>query len=105
MGPAPPSRKTLATTALELARAAIDLRLRPGDEGRQAIDADIIRGDRLWLRLRLKLRLRPIFAMAGVLAGLLLVARVVGLPLALGGALIVLARPERLVLHLHQTGA
>src|SRR5260370_765478 len=28
MGPAPPSRKTLATTALELARAAIDLRLR-----------------------------------------------------------------------------
>ena len=71
MGPAPPSRKTLAAAALELARAAIDLRLRPGDEGRQAIDADIIRDDRLWLWLRLKLRRRPMFAMAGVLAGLM----------------------------------
>src|SRR5258708_30756381 len=102
MGPAPPSRKTLATTALELARAAIDLWLRPGDEGRQAIDADIIRDERLWLRL--KLRLRTMFAMAGVLAGLLLVARPVGLPLALVVALIVVARHERLLLHRHETG-
>ena len=73
MGPAPAPRKTLAATALEIARAAIDLRLRPGDEGRQAIDADIIRDDRLWLRL--KLRLRTMLAMAGVLAGLMLLAR------------------------------
>src|SRR2546430_16739386 len=81
MGPAPPPRKTLAATALELPWAATDLRLRPGDEGRQAIDADIIRDDRLWLRL--KLRLRTMLAMAGVLAGLMLLARLVGLPLAL----------------------
>src|SRR5258706_11232331 len=106
MGPAPPSRKPLAATALEFARAAIDLRLRPGDEGRQAIDADIIRGDRLWLWLWLwlKLRLRTMFAMAGVLAGLMLVARLVGLPLALVVALIVVARHEGLLLHRHETG-
>src|SRR5258706_13618863 len=102
MGPAPPPWKTLAATALEFARAAIDLRLRPGDKGRQAIDADIIRDDRLWLRL--KLRLRTMFAMAGVLAGLMLVARLVGLPLALVVALIVDAGDERLLLHRHETG-
>src|SRR5258706_12259814 len=102
MGPAPPPRKTLAATALEFARAAIDLRLRPGDEGRQAIDADIIRDERLWLRL--KLRLRTMFAMAGGLAGLLLVARLVGLPLALVVALIVVARHERLLLDRPETG-
>src|SRR5258706_5611339 len=102
MGTAPPPRKTLAAPALELARAAIDLWLRPGDEGRQAIDADIIRDERLWLRL--KLRLRTMFAMAGVLAGLLLVARPVGLPLALVVALIVVARHERLLLHRHESG-
>jgi hypothetical protein len=104
MGPAAPSRKTLAAAALELARAAIDLRLRPGDERRQAIDVDTIRGDRLWLRLRLKLRLRTMVAMAGVLAGLMLVARLVGLPLALVVALIVVARHEGLLLHRHETG-
>src|SRR6266849_1698857 len=102
MGPAPPSRKTFAATALEIARAAIDLRLRPGDEGWQAIDADIIRDDRLWLRL--KLRLRTMFAMTGVLAGLMMVARLVGLPLALVVALIVVARHERLRLHRHEAG-
>src|SRR5258705_3702681 len=102
MGPAPPPRKTFAATALEIARAAIDLRLRPGDEGRQAIDADIIRDDRL--RLRLKLRLRTMFAMAGVLAGRMLVARLVGLPLTLVVALIVVARHERLLLHRHEAG-
>src|SRR5258706_5557151 len=101
MGPAPPPRKPLAAPALEFARAAIDLRLRPGDEGRQAIDADIIRDDLLWLRL--KLRLRTMFAMAGVLAGLLLVARLVGLPLALVVALLVVARHELLLLHRHET--
>src|SRR5258705_5414054 len=102
MGSAPPPRKTFAATGIDIAPAAIDLRLRPGDEGRQAIDADIIRDDRLWLRL--KLRLRTIFATAGVLAGLMLVARLVGLPLALVVALIVVARHERLLLHRHETG-
>src|SRR6202011_2019022 len=98
MGPAPPSRKTLAATALETARGAIDLRLRSSDEGRQAIDADIIRDDRLRLWLRLKLRLRTIFAMAGVFP------RLVGLPLALVVALVVVARHERLLLHRHEAG-
>ena len=102
MRPAAAARETLA--AFETARAAIDLRLRPGDEGRQAIDADIIRDDRLRLWLRLKLRLRTMLAMAGVLAGLMLVARLVGLPLALVVALIVVARHERLLLHRHETG-
>src|SRR5882724_4158100 len=102
MGPAPPPRKTIAAAALELARIAIDLRLRPGDERRQAIDADIVGDDRLWLRL--KLRLRTMFAMAGVLAGRMLVARLVGLPLALVVALIVVARHERLLLHRHEAG-
>ncbi len=104
MGPAPAPRKTLAATALELPWAAIDLRLRPGDEGRQAIDADVIRDDRLRLWLRLKLRLRTMFAMAGVFAGLMLVARLIGLPLALVVALIVVARHERLLLHRHEAG-
>ena len=91
-------------TALKTAGATINLRLRSGDEGRQAIDADIIRGDRLWLRLRLKLRLRTMVAMAGMLAGLMLVTRLVGLPLALVVALIVVARHEGLLLHRHETG-
>src|SRR5258707_10648870 len=99
MGPAPPPRKTFAATALEIARAAIDLRLRPGDEGRQAIDADIVRDDRLRLWLRLELWLRTMFARAGVFAG---VARLVGLSLALVVALIVVARHERLLLHRHE---
>src|SRR5258708_26638047 len=103
MGPAAPPRKTLAAT-LETARAAIDLRLRSGDEGRQAIDADIIRDYRLRLRLRLKLRLRTMLAMAGVFAGLMLVARLVGLALALVVALIVVARHERLRLHRDEAG-
>ena len=103
MRPAPPPREALALAAIALeARAAVDLRLRPGDEGRQAIDADIIRDDRLWLRL--KLRLRTMLAMAGVLAGLMLLARLVGLPLALVVALIVVARHERLWLWLDETG-
>src|SRR5258705_1162416 len=96
MGPAAPPRKAFAATAFELARA-IDLRLRPGDEGRQAIDADIVRDDRL--RLWLELWLRTMFARAGVFAG---VARLVGLSLALVVALIVVARHERLLLHRHE---
>src|SRR5262249_36304416 len=58
--------------------AAIDLRLRSGDEGGQAIDAAIVRRHRLWLRLRLRrvLRLRTlaaVLAISAVLARLLLV--------------------------------
>jgi hypothetical protein len=103
--PPPPSREavtTFAATALETARGAIDLRLRSGDEGRQAIDADIIRDHRLRLGLRLKLRLRTMLAMSGVFA--VLVARLVGLPLALMVALIVVARHERLWLHRGEAG-
>src|SRR5260370_15345635 len=104
MAQAAPPRKTLAATALEPARAAIDLGLRSGDEGRQAIDADIIRDYRLRLLLRLKLRLRTMLAMAGVFAGLVLVARLVRLALALVLALIVVARHERLRLHRDEAG-
>jgi hypothetical protein len=68
MGSPPSPRKAFAATTFEFAWTAIDLRLRPGDEGRQAIDADIIRDDRLRLGLRLKLRLGTMFTMAGVFA-------------------------------------
>ena len=36
------AREALALAGLEALRAAIDLRLRSGDERRQAIDADIV---------------------------------------------------------------
>ena len=101
MRPAAPSREALAATAFETARAAIDLRLRSGDERRQAIDADIVRDYRLRLGLRLKLRLRTMFAM---FAGLMLVARLVGLAVALMVALRVVARHERLRLHRNEAG-
>src|ERR1700722_16216459 len=62
-------RETFAAIAFETSRAAIDLRLRSGDERRQAIDADIVRDHRLRLGLRrLKLRLRAMFAMIVVIA-------------------------------------
>ena len=50
VGPAPTAREALAA-AFEAAGAAIDLRLRSGDEGGQAIDAAIIRHRRLRLLL------------------------------------------------------
>jgi len=60
MRPAPPPRVTLATR-FEGGRRIRDLRLRSGDERRQAVDAGI--GDhRLRLRLRLILRLLTRFA-------------------------------------------
>src|ERR1035437_3026424 len=99
MGPAAPPREALTLTALETARAATDLRLRSGDERGQAVDADTIRNHRLRLWLRLKLRLRTMLALAAVFAGRMLVARLVGLPLALLVALTVVARHERLGLH------
>src|SRR5258706_409773 len=93
-------RETLATIALETARAAIDLRLRSGDERRQAIDTDTVGNHRLWLRLRLKRRLRTMFARATVVAGRMLLARLVGL----GLAWIVVARHERLRLRRNEAG-
>ncbi len=74
--------------AFEAAWAATDLRLRSGDERRQAIDAAAVGNHRLRLGLRLKLRLRTMLAMLAMFARLL-VARLVGLPVAL-----VLARAE-----------
>ena len=108
--PAPPPREALATAiTLETAGAAIDLRLRPGDERWQAVDADTIRDHRLRLGLRLKLRLRTMLALAGMFARLMRIARLVGLALALVVARIVVARiviagivvarHERLLLH------
>src|SRR6185295_8026937 len=63
MRPAAPARIALtATAAFKVALAAVDLRLRTGDEGGQAIDAVGDHGLRLRLR-RLILRLRTLVAM------------------------------------------
>ena len=74
MRPAAPARKAFAATAaFKVALAAIDLRLRAGDEGGQAIDAV---GDH-WLRLRLRrliLRLRTMLALLIAIAAVLTVA-------------------------------
>ena len=77
MRPATPARIALATTSAALkAGAAIDLRLRAGDERGQAIDAAGIRDDRLRLRrLRLILRLRTMFAITAMLAVATMFAR------------------------------
>ncbi|MDE2241380.1 MAG: hypothetical protein KGK01_02750, partial [Bradyrhizobium sp.] len=56
-------REAFAAIAFE---AAIDLRLRSGDERRQPVDADIRLG--LGLRLRLILRLRAMLAILVVLS-------------------------------------
>ena len=87
-------------------RAAIDLRLRSGDEGRQAIDADIVGIDRLRLRLRLKLvRLLTMLALAADVRGAD-AGRAAGRagPRADGRAVIVVARHERLRLHRNEAG-
>src|SRR5262249_1417605 len=83
-----------ATAALEAARGAVDLRLRSGDERRQAVDAAIV-DHRLGLRLRLILRLRTVLALAAVtlltmFTRLLLIA-LIGLAVAVPLALIVVA--------------
>ena len=106
MRAAAPPREALAATAFEAARAAIDLRLRSGDERRQAINADVVRDYRLLLRLwlRLKLGLRAMFAMAAMFAGLMLVARLVGLALALMLARRVIPRHEGLRLRRDEAG-
>ena len=57
---APPARETFAVaSAFISARSAVHLRLRSGDEGRQAIDAAGIGNH----RLRLVLRLRTVLAL------------------------------------------
>ena len=95
MRPAPPPRETFAAIAFETARAAVDLRLRSGNERWQAIDTDAVGNHRLWLGLRrLKLRLRA------MLAGRMLLARLVGLALAR----IVVTRHERLRLRRDEAG-
>jgi hypothetical protein len=106
MRPAPPAREAfaLAAIALEPAWAAADLRLRTGDERRQAIDADAIGDHRLRLLLRLKLRLLAMLTMAAMLAGLMLVALLVGLSFALMVTRIIVARHERLRLHRDEAG-
>src|SRR5262249_3468520 len=78
MRPAPAAREAITATAIALI-AAVDLRLRAGDEGGQAIDTAIVGGRRR--RLRLVLRLRTMFAVVAMFARLLLVA-LIGLALA-----------------------
>jgi hypothetical protein len=94
---------TLEATRSAVAASAIDLRLRSGDERRQAINADVVWHRRLRLRLRrLKLRLRTVVPIVIVLARLVMlvtVARRVGLALAM----MVVARHERLRLRRNET--
>src|SRR5689334_21183226 len=102
MRTAPPARETLAAgMPLVASGAAVDLRLRAGDEGRQAIDCGIIRL-RLLLRRILRLRtmmlaLASVFALAAVLAGLLLVTLMIA-------SAIVAHIGLRLVLRRHEAG-
>ena len=67
-----PARESFAFAAVALEAAAIDLRLRSGDERGQAIDAAGIRNRRL--RLLLKWRLAALLA---VFARLVLLARLI----------------------------
>ena len=76
MRPPAPAREAVAAAIALIAAFAIELRLRPGDERRQAIDTRIGHR-RLGLRLRLILRLGPMLALLArftVLARLLLLA-------------------------------
>lgn len=69
------SRESFAFAAIAAFEAAtIDLRLRPGDEGRQAIDAAIVRNGGLRLLL-LKWRLAALFAV--ILSRLVLFSRLI----------------------------
>src|SRR3954454_4250596 len=99
MGTAAAARLESVARAIGMAvglECAIHLRLRPGDKGRQPVDAAAV-GDRnrLGLRLRLVLRRR---AMVAVIVALVL-ARLVGLALPL-----MVARNERLRLRLDEPG-
>ena len=103
MRPAAPARETFAAAiAFETARRTIHLRLRSGDERRQAIDAAGIGNHRLRLGLRLIWRLGTLLAMAFArllvaLVGLSLALRISLIEVALSVvALIIFARHERL---------
>src|SRR5438552_3775367 len=105
--PAAPARETFAAaTAFEPAGSAVRLRLRPGDEGGQTIDAAGIGNHRLRLGLRLILRLRAMLALAMMFARLLIALVAIGLALARleVALLIVFARHERLLLLRHEAG-
>ncbi len=95
------ARKALAlaaaTIAFEAAVTAIDLRLRSGDEGRQAVDAAIVRHRRLRLLI---LRLVALIAVFTRLV--LLLARLIGL-LMVALAVVALARLIRLLLLRHKS--
>jgi hypothetical protein len=102
------SRKTLRPlTAFERTCAAIDLRLRSGNEGGQAIDAAGVRDDRLGLWLWLVLRLRAMFALTvftlTVFARLLLFT-LKWLSLALAAFTLAAFAYVRLRLHRDETG-
>ena len=102
MRPAPAPRKAVALAAgFIAARAAVDLRLRSGDERRQAIDAAGVCDHRLGLRLRLILRLRAVFAVALLFARRLLA--LIGLTVTLLIARAVVAHIG-LRLHGHEAG-
>ena len=95
---AAPRRETFSAIAFEAALAAIDLRLRSGDERGQTVNAGVVGDHRLRLGLRrLKLRLRTMLAMV-------LFALLVWLSFALMVARIVVARHERLLLHRDEAG-
>ena len=64
MRTAAPARETFTRAPLISAGRGMDLRLRPGDEGRKTIDAAGIGNRRLRLGLRLILRLRTMLALA-----------------------------------------
>jgi len=97
-------RKTFATISLKTALAAIDLWLRPRDERRQAINAATVAYHGLRLGLWLELRLLTLFAVMFAIARLVLVALLIGLPLALVVSGIVVPLHERLLLNRDETG-
>jgi hypothetical protein len=98
----PAPRVALAAT-FEAAAIAVELRLRAGDEGRQAVDAAIIGDHGLRLRrLRLILRLWPVFALTSVLtftAVLALAPMLARLLVALIGRLVVTLLARAIVAH------
>jgi len=106
--PAPASRREslAATTALEITLPAANLRLRSGNERRQAVNAAIVRNHGLRLVLRLKLRLTAMLAMVIAIAitRLMLFALLIWLSIALMVARIVVALLVGLRLHRDEAG-
>jgi len=107
---APAAWETLAAAIVALI-AAVDLRLRAGDEGGQAIDAAIVSGHRLRLGLRLlwrvlRLRARLAFAMfAWLLVAIALIGLlVVALMIAPAMVAIVAHKGLRLILLRYEAG-